>query len=63
MGLVELLDFQQIMGFMITDKIDGDTSSSESTTSSNSVDVIFFFGGQLKVDNETNLVHVDTSGQ
>lgn len=51
------------MCFVITDQVDSNTSSSESTTSSDSMDVVFLFGWQLKVDNQSNLVNINSSSQ
>lgn len=45
------------------DKVDGNTLSAESTSSTNSMDVVLSVGGQVKVDDQRNLLDIDTSGK
>lgn len=58
-----LLDFLDESGITGQDKIDSSSLSTESASSSNSVDVVFLLLRQLVVDDETNLLNVNTSGQ
>jgi hypothetical protein len=45
------------------DKVDRNTLSSESTTSTDSVDVVLLGSGEIVVDDQRDLLDVDTSGQ
>ena len=45
------------------DEVDGDTLPSEPTTTTDTVDVVLAVGGQVVVDDERNLLHVDTTGE
>ena len=43
------------------DEVDRDTLPSETTTTTNAVDVILAVRGQIVVDDQRNLLHVDTT--
>lgn len=45
------------------DEVDGNTLSAESSTSTNSMDVVLSVGGQVEVDDQRNLLDIDTSGK
>ncbi|KAH3688873.1 hypothetical protein WICPIJ_000143 [Wickerhamomyces pijperi] len=60
---VELFDFSQHVDIVVGDKVDGSTLSTETTTSTDSVDVVFLVGWQVVVDNQGDLLDIDTSGQ
>jgi len=62
-SVVMILDFSDESGVVWWDKVDGDTLSSESTGSTNSMDVVFLFEWKLVVDNKTNLLDINTSCQ
>ena len=43
------------------DEVDGDTLPSEPTTTTDTVDVVLAVRGQIVVDDERNLLHVNTT--
>ena len=45
------------------DEVDGDTLPSEPTTTTDTVDVVLTVRGQIVVDDERNLLHVNTTGE
>ena len=63
LSVVELFNFPQHRDVLGGDKVDRDTLSAESTTSTDSVDVVLLARGQVVVDNERNLLNVDTSSE
>ena len=58
-----VLDFSDEFGIIWEDKVDSGTFSTESTSSSNSMNVVLLSVWQLVVDNETNLLNIDTSSK
>lgn len=60
---VELLNLTEHADVVGSDKVDGNTLSSESTTSSDSVDVVLLAQWQVVVDDQGDLLDIDTSGQ
>lgn len=58
--LLNLLDED---GVLWKNEVDGSSFSTETTCSTNSVDVVFLFERKLVVNNETNLLHIDTSSK
>ncbi len=58
--VLDLLDEGGVLG---EHEVDGGTLSSETTCSTNSVDVVLLLEGQLVVDNEADLLDVDTTGK
>jgi len=44
-------------------EVDRSSLSSESTSSTDSVNVVFLLDWQFVVDDKTNLLHIDTSGE
>merc|ERR1712203_633770 len=63
LGGVALLDLDHESGLKLGDEVDGDSSSSVTSGSSYSVDVVLLFVGEVEVDNESDLVDVDSSGE
>merc|ERR1711959_42926 len=61
LSVVMILDLSDELGVVRKDEVDGNTLSTKSTGSTNSVDVVLLFEWKLVVDNETNLLHIDTS--
>lgn len=57
------LDFLNKSGITRQDKVDSSSLSTESASSSNSVNVVFLLLWQFVVNNESNLLDIDTSGQ
>lgn len=60
---VELFQFSQSGDVFVDDEVDSNTLSTETTTSTDSVDVVFLVCWQVVVDNQGNLLDIDTSGQ
>jgi len=58
-----VLDGLDELGILGQHEVDGSTLSTVTTSSTDSVDVVFLLEGQLVVDNETNLLHINTSGK
>ena len=63
LSLVHFFDFQQLMSFLIGNQVNGNTSFTKSTGSSDSVNVILMLRRQLIVNNKPNRVNIDSSGQ
>lgn len=60
---VALLNIDHEFGLELGDQVDGDSSSSVTTGTSNSMDVVLLLVGEVEVDDQTNLMDVDTSGE
>jgi len=58
--ILDLLDEAGVLG---QDEVDGSTLLTETSSSTDSVDVVLLLEWQLVVDNEANLLHIDTSGK
>ena len=58
-----VLDLLEEAGVLGEDKVDRSSLSSESTSAADSMDVVLLLHGKLVVDDETNLLDVDTSGE
>lgn len=63
LGGVELLNLSHHVDVSLSDKVDSNTLSTETTTSTDSVDVVLLVGWQVVVDNEGNLLDIDTTGK
>jgi len=61
LGVVELLNLSEHFGVLGGDKVDSNTLSAESTTSTDSVDVVLLGSGEIVVDDKGDLLDVDTS--
>mmetsp|Transcript_25834 Transcript_25834/g.18297 ORF Transcript_25834/g.18297 Transcript_25834/m.18297 type:complete len:213 (-) Transcript_25834:736-1374(-) len=57
------LQFLDEAGIVRLDEINSGTFSTETTSSTDSMDVVLLLEGQLVVDNETNLLHINTSSK
>ena len=44
-------------------EVDSDTLTTEATTTTDTVDVVLAVGGEIVVDDERNLLHVNTTGE
>ena len=51
LGAVELLNFTHHAHIIGRDEVDGNTLSSETSTATNTMDVVLTVGGQVVVDN------------
>lgn len=63
LGVEMVLDGLNELGILGQDEIDSSSLSTVTTSSTNSVDVVLLLEGQLVVDNETNLLNINTSGK
>jgi len=63
LSLIILFGFLKEFSISWDNEVDGNTFSTESTRSTDSVDVGLFLKRQVVVDNEIDLVNVDTSGE
>lgn len=63
LSVVVVLDFSDESGVVGQDEVDGSSLSSVSSSSSDSVDVALLFAWELVVDDESDLLDVDTSGE
>lgn len=59
--IVVLLQFDNERGIGWRDEVDGDSSSTESSRSSDSVDVFLLLAWQVVVDDQVDLLNVDSS--
>lgn len=63
LGVVMILDLLEETSVLGEDEVDGGSLSSESTGTADSVDVVLLLHRELVVDNETDLLDVDTSSE
>lgn len=63
MGAVECLDVSEHSYVLRGDEVDGNTLTTETTTSSDSVDVVLTVERQVVVDDKGDLLDVDTTGK
>jgi hypothetical protein len=63
LGVEMLLDDLDESGILGEDKVDGGTLATETASTTDSVDVVLLLVGQLVVDNEADLLDVDTTGE
>lgn len=63
LSVVMILDLSDEFSVVGENEIDGNTLSSESTSSTNSVDIVLLLEWELVVDNESNLLDIDTSSE
>jgi hypothetical protein len=62
-SVVELFQFSKGLFVVVSDKVDGNSLSTKSTRSTNSVKVVFRVSGQVVVDDQRDLMNIDTSSQ
>lgn len=63
LSAVELLDLSHHADIISRNEVDGNSLSAEPTTTSNTVNVVLTVGRQVIVDNQGDLLHVDTTGK
>lgn len=63
MGGVELFDFTHHAHIIGGNEVDSNTLSSETTTTTDSVDVVLTVGGQVVVDDKGDLLDINTTGE
>merc|ERR1719361_470445 len=62
-GVVEFLDVVQCTFVVVRDEIDGNAFTTKSATTSDSVNVVFSISWQIIIDNQGNLLDIDTTSQ
>ena len=60
---VELLNLAHHADIVSGDEVDGNTLTSETTTTTDAVNVVLAVGGKVVVDDEGNLLDIDTTGK
>ncbi len=63
LGVVELLDVLHVLHVRLDDEVDGHALAAETTGAADAVDVVLSVGGEVVVDDQRHLLHVDTTGQ
>jgi hypothetical protein len=63
LSAVELFDLAHHADIVSGDEVDGDTLSSETTTTTDAVDVVLAVGREVVVDDQRDLLDVDTTGE
>ena len=56
-----ILDLSDELGVVWQDKVDSNTFSTETSCSTDSVNVVFFSRWKFIIDDETNLLYINTS--
>merc|ERR1719473_1246971 len=62
-GVVERLDFSEGANIFVGDQVDGNSLSAETTRTADAVNVVFAVSGHVVVDDQGNLLHVNTTGE
>lgn len=60
---VELLDLTHHADIVGGDEVDGNTLTSETSTTTNAMDVVLAVGGEIVVDDKGDLLDIDTTGE
>jgi len=63
LSAVELLDFSHHAHIVSGDEVNGNTLTTETTTTTDTVDVVLAVGGEIVVDDQRDLLDIDTTGQ
>lgn len=63
LGRVELLDLTEHADIVSSDEVDGNTLTTETTTTTDTVNVVLTVGGEIVVDDQGNLLDINTTGQ
>jgi hypothetical protein len=63
LSVVMVLDLLNEAGVLGKDEVDGSSLSTETSSSTDSVDVVLLLDGELVVDDETNLLYINTSSK
>lgn len=63
LGAVELLDLTEHANIVGGDEVDSNTLTTETTATTNTVNVVLTVGGEIVVDDQGNLLDIDTTGQ
>mmetsp|Transcript_1761 Transcript_1761/g.4675 ORF Transcript_1761/g.4675 Transcript_1761/m.4675 type:complete len:367 (-) Transcript_1761:266-1366(-) len=62
-GVVKRLDLAHLAHVVERDKVDGHTLAAETARATNAVNVVFAVRGEVVVDNERDLLHVNTASE
>lgn len=63
LGAVELLNLAHHADIISSDKVDRNTLATETTTTTNAMNVVLTVGGEIVVDDQGNLLDINTTGQ
>lgn len=63
MSVVELLEFAESTDVLVGNEVDGNTLATETTRTSNSVDVVLEVAGQVVVNHKGNLLDINTTSK
>ena len=63
LGAVELFNFAHHTDIVSSDEVDGNTLTTETTTTTDTVNVVLTVGGEIVVDDQGNLLDINTTGQ
>lgn len=63
LGAVELLNFAHHTDIVSGDEVDGNTLTTETTTTTDTVDVVLTVAGQVVVDDQRDLLDINTTGK
>ena len=63
LGAVELLDLTHHADIVSSDEVDGNTLTTETTTTTDTVNVVLTVGRQVVVDDQGDLLDIDTTSQ
>ena len=63
LGIVELLDVAQVANISLGEEVDGNTLTTETAGTTDTVDVVLTVCGQVEVDDQGDLLDIDTTGQ
>lgn len=63
LGAVELLNLAHHADIISSDKVDRNTFATETTTTTNAMNVVLTVGGEIVVDDQGNLLDINTTGQ
>ena len=61
-SVIVLFDFTEHLDITLRDEVDGNTLTTEAATTTNTMEVVFHIGGEIEVDDDVNVVDVDTTG-
>ena len=61
--VVELLDIAEVADISLGEEVDGYSLPSETAGATDTVDVVLTVGGEIKVDDKTDLLDVDSTGE
>ncbi len=61
--MVECLELTEDAGVLVGDEVDRNTLLTETTGTTNAVDVVLKGGGEIVVDDEGDLLNVDTTSE